>query len=345
MLWFSPFCLTLFQRLEGKIYLYSVNLRTNKQYRVNVFFRVAATSMATQFIGPFTSAVLMVKSPWIPMLLGLFVLLLTLVIVLRLPETLNYRVSTTSPTSPLSPHTSSLPTHNSRAQRLLDNLQDSYTFLTSDIRLVLIMPAFFIHLIMHNRDVLMQYISTRYSISLSQATVLISIRSGLFLILCLILIPALNQIFRARWNFHPQSADLVLSRASAIFLAAGFLLIGLAPSLPLLIAALIVNTFGWGLTIFLRSLMTSLVEKHHVARLNTFLGVFETTGLMVGSPILALLFEKGVGTGGVWMGLPYFACAVGIGCICILLAFVGEVGQTEVPEVERYEDEDEIGEA
>jgi MFS family permease len=196
----------------------------------------------------------------------------------------------------------------------------------ADTRLLLMFPAFFIHLILVQRDILMQYISTRYHISLAKATVLISIRSGLMLLLCLILMPSLNDLFRTRWRYHPQRADLLLSRSSVLIMSIGFLFIALAPTLPLLIIAMVINTLGWGLTLFLRSLMTSLVEGHHVARLNSFLGIFDTTGLMIGSPLLAVTFEKGVELGGWWVGLPFFGCAAVTGLIGFFLAFVGKVG-------------------
>lgn len=115
-------------------------------------------------------------------------------------------------------------------------------------------------------------------------------------------------------------------------MAAGFLLIALAPSIPLLVAAMVVNTFGWGLILFLRSLMTSLVEPHHVARLNTFVGIFDTAGLIVGSPGLAWLFEKGVDLGGMWIGLPFLVCAGVVGLVGVLLAGIalGDDGDRNV---------------
>lgn len=182
-----------------------------------------------------------------------------------------------------------------------------------------------------NRDTLLQYISTRYAISIARATVLISIRSGLIMLLCLIILPAVNHLFRTHLGFGPKRSDLLLSRASAVAMALGFFFIALAPSIPLLVAAMVVQTFGWGLTLFLRSLLTSLVEFHHIARLNTLVSVFDTIGLMIGSPLLALLFQKGVELGGMWIGLPFIVCAGVVAVIAVILGGIG-VGRHEVGE-------------
>ncbi|TID24103.1 MFS transporter [Venturia nashicola] len=295
--------------------------------RVQVFFFIAAAGMSTQFVGPFTSAILMMTNPWIPMFLGLALQLGPLFLYHHLPETLDYNNIPSVPSSTLSsPGSSIRPDKRTRTERIIEALQESYIFLMSDKRILLIFPAFFVQLILFSRDVLMQYISVRYQVSLARATVLISIRSGLIFVLNLVLWPLLTWLLRTKWHVHPQKADLLLARSSVLVMSIGFLFIALAPTLPLAVVALIFNTFGWGLALFLRSLMVSLVEGHHIARLNSFLGTFETTGLMFGGPLLALVFKTGVEMGGLWVGLPYFACAALAGLIGFFLAFVGKVG-------------------
>jgi hypothetical protein len=302
--------------------------------RVTIFFRVAAASVSAQFVAPLISAALMTWTPWIPMVTGALIMVLSIFTAYFLPETLKYNKSPQDETnSPLSSASSYVEADKelSTWQKVLDGALDSTAFLISDVRILLIMPAFFLHMLFINRDTLLQYISTRYAVSLSRATVLISIRSGLVMLLCLIILPAVNHLFRKRLGFGPRRSDLLLSRASTIAMAVGFLLIAFAPSIPLLITAMVVQTFGWGLTLFLRSLMTSLVESHHVARLNTAVGVFDTVGLMVGSPLLAFLFEKGVEVGGLWLGLPFLVCAGAVAVIGVILGGIS-VGRDEVGE-------------
>jgi hypothetical protein len=299
---------------------------TNEYSRTKIFFRVSGASVATQFLSPLLCAYLMKINPWLPMLLGLGIQAFAIVVALFLPETMNYKKSPSEPASSASSLCSNK--QDSTLQAFRYRIRFSIDFITSDVRIMLIIPAFLIHMLLLNRDTLLQYISTRYAVSLSQATVLISIRSGLIMLLLLIILPSVNNLFRTRWRFGPKHSDLLLSRASAVVMALGFLLIALAPSIPLLVAALLVNTFGWGLTLFLRSLMTSLVESHHVARLNTFVGVFDTIGLMIGSPLLAVLFEKGIEMGGMWSGLPFLVCSGLVAMIAIILGGI-DIGREE----------------
>jgi hypothetical protein len=160
------------------------------------------------------------------------------------------------------------------------------------MRLLLLIPAFIMHMLIMNKDILLQYVLTRYSLSLLNATYILTLRSSSILALLLIMYPALNHLPQTKFAFHPQRAELTLGRACAVATSLGLFLTGIAPSIPLLIAAMVVNTLSSELHLYLRSLATSLVEAHHVARLNTLVSWIDTIGLMVGSPLLAWLFER-----------------------------------------------------
>ena len=285
--------------------------------RAAVFFQVVATGSITQFLGPLISAALMDRNPWIPLILGLAVELIALGLVTFIPETLNYSGSLSPTPTPSSPGSATSVKPVRTCRRQLHLARDSISFLISDVRVVLILSAFAVHMLLLNRDILLQYISTRYHTTLALATVIISLRSGLILLLCLVVLPATTLFFRRR--FGPKRSDLLLSRASAYLIALGFLMIGLAPNRPLLFFALVINSMGWGLFTFLRSLLTSLVEAHHVARLNTFIGVFDTIGYMIGSPLLALFFRTGLELRGVWSGLPFLFYAAVVAMIGMTL--------------------------
>ncbi|KAK3683305.1 hypothetical protein B0T22DRAFT_244719 [Podospora appendiculata] len=277
----------------------------------------------------------MIRNPWTPMLLGLAVEVIAFVTLLFLPETLpggytnasilptpstsgsSQAITSTSAAIPSGHHS---PSPAQRSLEFLGRAHSSLAFLVSDSCILLIVSAFIVHMLFLNRNVMLQYISTQYAVSIAQATVLISIRSGLVFLLCIIILPVISLSVRGRLG--AKRADLVLSQVSAALLALGFLGVGLAPNLPVLVTGLLTNALGWGLFPFLRSLSTGLVEPHHVARLNSCIGVFDTAGLMVGSPLLAALFTKGIEVGGVWFGLPFLVCAAVVTVLGLILARV-----------------------
>lgn len=256
--------------------------------------------------------------PWVPMLSGLAIMAIPLLLVFYLPETLDYNATETdSGTTSYSSSTMSAKPE-PFVKKMFHTISSSLSFLGSDVRILFILPAFFLHMLILNRDTLLQYISTRYAISIASATVLISVRSGLILFSLLLFLPALSHLLRHRLQLSSQKSDLVLAQGSTIIMSLGFLMIALAPTIPILMVALTLNSFGWGLTLFLRSLITSLVEEHHIARLNALVGVVDTMGFMIGSPSLAWAFEEGLELGGWRTGLPFLICA---GALAVVVVF------------------------
>jgi MFS-type transporter involved in bile tolerance (Atg22 family) len=71
-----------------------------------------------------------------------------------------------------------------------------------------------------------------------------------------------------------------------------------------------IYTCGSGYLPALRSYMTSLVPRDETALLFTMIGVFESVGALIGSPLLALAFSAGISKGGMLTGLPFFCAAV-----------------------------------
>ncbi|QDS76985.1 hypothetical protein FKW77_005832 [Venturia effusa] len=286
--------------------------------RVTVFLRVQAASIATQVCAPILSAALMNWNPWVPMLSGLVIMVIPLILALYLPETMNYNTRTPVAETISSSSSTISAKPDPLIKKAFHTIGSSLSFLGSDVRILLILPAFFLHMLILNRDILLQYISARFDISIASATALVSIRSGLILFSLLLFLPAMSKLLRQSLQFSSQKSDLVLAQGSTIIMSLGFLMIALAPTIPLLMVAMTLNSFGWGLALFLRSLMTSLVEEHHIARLNTLVGVVDTMGFLVGSPFLAWAFGKGLELGGWLTGLPFLICA---GALAVVVVF------------------------
>ncbi|KAF5243375.1 hypothetical protein FANTH_8197 [Fusarium anthophilum] len=288
--------------------------------RTSVFFQVMAAMIVTQFLGPLISAALMVWSPWLPMVLGLGAEQMSILTLCFIPETLN-----NSESGSLEPQPSPSPDSDAGEEpafwsRLILRTKNSVSFMTSDTRILVAASAFSLHMLFLNRDILLQYISERYDISLSAATLFISIRSGLLIVLCLFILPRISRHYHGR--IGSLQADRILACISAALLALGFLGLSMAPDLVALSVCLAVNSLGWGLFAFLRSFLTNLAGNSEVARLNSIIGVFDTLGFMVGSPLLAELFSKGIEMKGYLFGLPFLFSGFSVLVIVLLLSQV-----------------------
>lgn len=274
--------------------------------------------MMTMFIGPPISAALMDYNPWYAMLGGLLIMVLPVPLSFLLPETLHYRPH--PPDAQASEQASEHPLWKRVGLAVYHVMYDSASFLKNDLRLCFLVSTFCLHLLIVAgvREILLQYASMQFNISLARSTVLLAVRAGINVFNMLFLLPALSNWLNRRPAFaaHPAAADLILGRTSAICTAAGFLILGISGNLPWFIVGMLVNTMGWGLMVYVRSLALSLIDGHVAARLFSLMGLMDTAGYMLGGPALASLFEIGVDRGGWWTGLPFFLCA-------LFTAFIG----------------------
>lgn len=152
-------------------------------------------------------------NPWVPMLSGLAIMAIPLLLVLYLPETLNYN----APATDSGIASSSSSTISAKAEPLFremfHTIRSSLSFLGSDARILFILPAFFLHMLILNRDTLLQYISTRFAISIASATVLISVRSGLILFSLLLFLQLCHICYATACICHRKSLTWSLLRA------------------------------------------------------------------------------------------------------------------------------------
>lgn len=282
------------------------------------------------------------RNPWIAIILGLVFLLVPVPFLSFMPETLRYSAhgSVNLGQDATAPH----PKSTGKLQRLrhvvTETIHHSIGFLAADPRLGFLIAIFTLHLLMiiGAKEILLQYASARYAISLSKSTLILAVRAGVNLFLLLFIFPALTNWVHRRPSFqaHPSFADLQLARGSALIMAVGFLIIAMAGHLPLYIAGLILNTAGWGFMTYVRSIALSLVNKHNVARLFAVMGLTDTVGMMLGAPLLAKLFEIGASKGSGWIGLPFLTCAAMVTVACIGLGSMrpGELAEEEDPSSE-----------
>jgi len=302
---------------------------TSPAERSAVFFRLGVAAYFTQFFAPILGASLMSRlSPWLPMFLGLAVRLAPVVLTVMLPETLPAkplieatRITETEAGSENQDEEEASHLHKSHTTFLttlshaLAHAHHATALITSSPRLLLLVPTALLHVTIVNVDVLLQYTSSRYALPLSRATILLSLRSGVIALIFLFALPTASHLLTRRWRYAPIISDLYLARASALFGAAGYALIALAPSIAWLVPAFVVSAGSTGTFLLTKALATHLVEARHVARLYSVMAIFDTLGMMAGGPAMARLFELGIQWGGGWRGLVWWVVAVGFGLL------------------------------
>lgn len=179
--------------------------------------------IATELIATPFSSILMMRSPWIPMCIGLVSATIPLTLILALPETLNRGSSTRSdapddsgqstyhpanPSRPRASHFLAQLMHEMRicAKQIKGNLK---TWLRSPTVLGLL-PTFFVRrLFRSSGKFLLQYISTRFGVTIAQSGILLSLRSGISLVLLVFILPGSTYLLR-RASFSELQKDVFI---------------------------------------------------------------------------------------------------------------------------------------
>ncbi|KAM0720139.1 hypothetical protein Q7P37_004275 [Cladosporium fusiforme] len=300
---------------------------TPEEDRSRIFLRIGGVNLLSTVTMPLLSAWLMLYTPWIPSMIGTILQSCATVVIVAMPETLNYRQSaspipTTPPTeveqTPLETPPLNLP------QPWLHELNNATSFLWADWRVPALVATFFIHLMLADSGPLqLQYVSTRYHLTFSEATTRLTIRAVANIALFFIVLPAISKLLRERWNLSGLRADLWMSRVSMACWALGLLLFGVAPTIATAAVGMGVMALGYGSMFLIRSFLTPLVPAHNVARLYSAISVVDTIGGMLGGPFLASLFNRGLEVGGFAVGLPFYFLGLACVCITVLLCVMG----------------------
>jgi hypothetical protein len=108
-----------------------------------------------------------------------------------------------------------------------------------------------------------------------------------------------------------------------------------------MIVGLGIFALGSGYNFLVRSLLASVVENDHIGMLYTMISIFETIGVLVAGPLLAMSFRTGMVWGGVWLGLPYFAAGF---LFVVAATAVHSISLSRLqPKVVEYGNEDQAG--
>lgn len=345
-LWFTALfgCIGSFESV-GPAMVYTVLADVTPQAeRANCYFRLTAVFMVAELISnPMGGVLLLWGGHWTPLVFGFVCVVLSGLVLLLLPETLNFDQTagtTAAPAKKSAPVVSDADTEDDTEEDTVADAmapplkrhsigsawQQLVHLLRTDARVTtlfilrnrplmwLVIPFVFSVAGRFVQQLVLQYATKRYGWSWSQVAFLLTIRSTTNLATCLVLLPlASAALLRSGRLFGIDGSslrkDLWLARVSGVLLVAGSLLIAFAVTPWLLSIALVVFSLGGGYSATMHSLLNSFVEPHHLAMLNTLLGMLEVSGLMVAAPLLFGALQRGVALGGAWTGLPFMLAA------------------------------------
>ncbi|KAI0128260.1 major facilitator superfamily domain-containing protein [Xylariales sp. AK1849] len=157
---------------------------------------------------------------------------------------------------------------------------------------------------------LLLYASKRLHWDLDVASLLLSLRTVVTLILLSIILPAFSRLLLVRLKLPENKKNKLLTEVCGGLLAIGAAIIFLAKSWVSMIAGQFVLSAGSVFLVPARSLLAALVEQRHAGAVFTLSSVMLHGGSLVSAPIMAASFKWGMRLGDFWMGMPFLIATV-----------------------------------
>ena len=297
-------------------------------FRGTVFLYGECIGLLAAIIAPSISSILMARTPWIPLILGLALLAIGMIPSLFIPETTQLTSpraeasmnSTAESNCPEFKKPSFFALLKNNITNAFQRIYESSSVLHSLPILLLLIPFIitpYNPASLELSNLALRYISKRFEWKLSETGFLLSVRAFINVVLFAVILPAISYLITEKLRFSGKQKDLYIAQASAVLLVLGALLMA-GPTIGSSVLGLIIMTLGSGCTSVLRALITTQVDREHVARLYAAVSIVETSSSVLASPILATVYSMGLKWKGAWIGLPFFVVSV----IC----FVGGCG-------------------
>ncbi|KAL1901615.1 hypothetical protein Cpir12675_000305 [Ceratocystis pirilliformis] len=334
---------SLFGFLGGGIAMFPTMLYTivadvcGPDERSTTFSYLGASLMGGSLIGGGIAFYLVRIGTWISIYTGISIMAMLSIFGYCMPET---RLPEDMPSRPLAKH--SQPPTTTHWQDFLASakadLQRCREFLhllaTRERQVGLMLVSTVLVTFGDSQVVLLQFVTNKFEWSWGKAGLLVSVQSACSLTLLLMVLPmATNMLLQI---VGPRTKDLILARVSIVFKIIGICVVARASHSVFLFGGVALSACGFGYSIFVRGLMTSMVP-HNNAVLYSVIGFLESIGILLASPVMGALYRLGLKRGGPWIGLPFLLAA---GLYVGALIIVSNIGVDE--EAEETEAEDEI---
>lgn len=312
--------------------------------RASYFGYMSSISYVVNLLGPALASLSMTVRLWLPFWIGIGLLLAAVPVIRMLPDHAPSSCSYDEQAQPLlsSPLLKAQDANDpSTLHLVIERFRALKQVLASHSRNFTLMLICFLLTSLASSDtkLLVQYISKRYHWTFASAGYLISGKAIVNFTLLTFVIP---RALRSVTNSLPgpdsiSSSDRINIRfANACFAVSvvGALAIALAATIWMLIPGLFIYALGSALPIFTLSLLKSPaissvtgdaiergvdvasageVETH----IFSIVMLVKTLGSLLGAPLMAVLWVRGIGLGGAALGMPYF-----VSCACYIVATV-----------------------
>lgn len=294
--------------------------------RASYFGYMSSVSYIVNLLGPALASLSMTALLWLPFWIGIALLLAAIPVIRMLPDHVSLSEGTkhdeqTQPllSSPLLKAQDQQDT--SLLASVLERFRTLRTVLASHPRNFTLMLICFLLASLASSDtkLLVQYISKRYSWTFASAGYLISGKAVVNFVLLTVVIP---RMLRSSASTVSSSDRLNIRFANACFLVSvlGAFAIALAATIWLLVPALFVYALGSALPIFTLSLLKSpsitsarsrdddesASEAEVETHIFSIVMLVKTLGSLIGAPLMAFLWVRGIGLGGTALGMPFF---------------------------------------
>lgn len=310
--------------------------------RASYFGYMSSISYVVNLLGPALASMSMTVMLWLPFWIGISLLLAAVPVIRMLPDHTSSPHDRDEQAQPLlsSPL---LKAQDANDASLLGSVIERFQILRKTLanhsrNFTLMLVCFLLtSLASSDTKLLVQYISKRYHWTFASAGYLISGKAVVNFTLLTFVIP---RTLRSATKWRPgevsrSSSDRINIRfANACFGVSiiGALAIALAATIWMLIPGLFIYALGSALPIFTLSLLkspailsipndpteregevasTGEVETH----IFSIVMLVKTLGSLLGAPLMAVLWVRGIGLGGAALGMPYF-----VSCACYVFA-------------------------
>lgn len=178
--------------------------------------------------------------------------------------------------------------------------------------------------------ILPQYISKRYGWTFAEAGYLLTVKAVVNVTLLTIIVPNTIKALHKYTRMNGVAINIASAKASEFISVIGILLIGTSTNMGFLIfckslnclrkfvlltvSALVFYACGSAMPVFTLSLVKSPEIAGQDADANSqdysIIMIAQTCGTLLGLPLMTIAWAKGIGIGGMGLGLPHFVSAV-----------------------------------